>query len=113
MADANTHLDLDAINELKQVMGDEYSLLIDTFANDSIIRLEAISEAIQSQDSDSIRRAAHSFKGSASNMGALLLAKLCRNLEELGYSGQVDGAQTLFEQITEECSVVNRELKNL
>ncbi len=113
MTQSKQHLDFDTLNELKVVMGDEFSLLIDTFKNDSIVRVQAIKDAVASVDPEEIRRAAHSFKGSASNMGATELTRLCRELEDLGRSGQVEGSQNLLEQITTEYECVESLLKGL
>jgi HPt (histidine-containing phosphotransfer) domain-containing protein len=102
MASASNHLDVNALNELKEVMGDEFSLLIETFLNDSVTRVETIQQALATGEADQIRRAAHSFKGSASNMGAIHLAAKCRDLEEMGKDGQLGGAEALFEEIKAE-----------
>ncbi len=107
------NLDLDALNELKQVMGDEFPLLIDTFVNDSVVRIETIREAVVSGDPEAIRRTAHSFKGSASNMGAPVLTEHCRKLEELGNSGQVEGSLAVFDALVIEYESVHIALQAL
>lgn len=113
MGAADQHLDIEALDELKQIMGDEFSLLIDTFINDSIVRLETIKEAVVAEDPEAIRRTAHSFKGSAGNMGARHLTDLCRRLEELGHSGSSNGAESLLEQLTTEYESVKGALKSI
>lgn len=110
---AEQHLDLEALNELKEVMGDEFSLLITTFIDDSVTRLDTIKSAVQSADPEAIRRTAHSFKGSASNMGALQLTDHCRRLEELGHSGTSDGADVIFEKLVAEYQQVEQALRQL
>ena len=102
MTDAGQHVDIAALNELRQIMGDEFSTLIETFQNDSVIRIQTIEDAVSGGDPEQIRRAAHSFKGSASNMGAIQLADLCRRMEELGHSGTADGCDVLYKQILAE-----------
>ena len=110
---AEQHLDLDALDELKDVMGDEFSLLISTFVDDSTVRLETIKEAVLSGEPDAIRRTAHSFKGSASNMGAVRLTELCRSLEELGHEGKSEGANSLYEDLVVEYQQVQQALNQL
>jgi histidine phosphotransfer protein HptB len=75
------HLDYDALNSLKDVMEGEFGFLIDTFIQDSSDRLDKLYTLIGTDNIDAIRRAAHSFKGSCSNLGALHLANLCAALE--------------------------------
>lgn len=75
------HLDYDALNSLKDIMEGEFGFLIDTFLQDSADRLDKLYALIGSDNVDAIRRSAHSFKGSCSNLGALHLANLCAALE--------------------------------
>lgn len=110
MTEATEHLDLDTLKELKIIMGDEYSLLLETFINDSVIRIKTVAEAVATQDPDAIRRAAHSLKGSAGNMGAVRLALICKSLEELGANGMVQGARLLLEEMQNEYLLVSRAL---
>lgn len=81
------HLDNDIQATLRDVMGDDFALLIDTFINDSHDRIKALAEGIAQLDSDGLRRAAHSFKGSSSNVGAVRLAESCRLMETLALAG--------------------------
>lgn len=106
MVDPGKHLDLDVLDELKVVMGDDFPLLIETFVGDSGPRLEQIGAAIASGDADALRRSAHSFKGSAGNMGARELAALCQQLESLGRDGRVDGAAGLLDAARREYRLV-------
>lgn len=95
------HLDYETLNTLKQVMEDDFSLLIETFKQDSTERLEKLKELIQGNDADLIRRAAHSFKGSSSNIGAQQLSTLCAALEKKALAGEFDnlaGDIALIEQ---------------
>lgn len=84
------HLDYDTLNTLKQVMEDDFGLLIDTFIQDSNDRIIILREVISGVESDPIRRAAHSFKGSSSNIGALYLTLLCANLEKKALANNFD-----------------------
>jgi HPt (histidine-containing phosphotransfer) domain-containing protein len=107
MTDASEHLDLDTLKELKVIMGDEYSLLLETFINDSVVRIKTIAQAVAAQDPDAICRTAHSLKGSAGNMGAVRLSHICKALEELGASGSVQGASVLLEDMQNEYQLVS------
>ena len=74
-----THVDRSVLNALREVMEDGYPNLLDIFLADSEERLKVLRAA----DSAALLvETAHSFKGSSSNMGALRLAELCRQLEQ-------------------------------
>lgn len=85
------HLDSAVLAALQDVMGDEYPLLLDTYLADSEERL---------------RLAAHSFKGSCSNMGAPMLTALCKQLEEVGRRESLAEAPELIERIEREFAIV-------
>ena len=113
MAGAGQHVDEVALSELKKIMGDEFSTLVETFETDSVVRIEAITQAVTSAEPEEIRRAAHSFKGSAGNMGATTLTELCRTMEERGHQGTAEGCVELLEQIVEEYAHVREALHSL
>ncbi|WP_462379117.1 Hpt domain-containing protein [Pseudomonas sp. Marseille-QA0892] len=98
------HLDDDVMATLADVMEDEYPVLLETFLTDSEERIRMLLDA--AGDLEALRRAAHSFKGSSSNMGAALLADLCRQLETASRQGDADATAPLIEQIQREYAVV-------
>ncbi len=106
------HLDTEALGELREVMEDEFTVLMKTYLNDSLARIQSIHDAIEQKDADALRKEAHSFKGSCGNIGAPRLADLCRQLEELGRSGGVDG-QELLDAISIEFQTVKTLIDDL
>ncbi|VEF09936.1 Hpt domain-containing protein [Pseudomonas fluorescens] len=72
------HVDRDVLDTLREVMEDGYWELLETFLADSDIRLHELQKTTSAKVLSDI---AHSFKGSASNMGAVRLAELCQDLE--------------------------------
>ncbi|WP_426152684.1 Hpt domain-containing protein [Pseudomonas sp. DC3000-4b1] len=72
-------LDADVLAKLEELMGEDFPLLVETYLKDSEHRLGQLMSAT---DPRVVREAAHSFKGSSSNMGALSLARLCGDLEK-------------------------------
>lgn len=97
-----SQVDVDAIVALKEIMEDEFNLLLDTFLEDSVLRIADLRQTAAEGDADGYRRAAHSFKGSAGNMAATGLAALCLQAEDLGQSGVLDGAAQLVDAIEAE-----------
>jgi len=109
---SDNHLDRDVLNTLQDIMEDEYPVLLDTFVTDSEERLRLLQDAQQDQDAQAMRRAAHSFKGSCSNMGAKALAESCRDLEELARRGELAGSAQLVSRIEREFAIVRILLKS-
>lgn len=100
------HLDYDALNALKDVMEDDFGFLIQTYLQDSNERIATLRELLSGEDADSIRRTAHSFKGSCSNLGALRLASLCSVVERKALAHDFSALPTDFVSIEEEFLLV-------
>jgi HPt (histidine-containing phosphotransfer) domain-containing protein len=64
--------------------------------------LAEMREAVANGDAAKLRSSAHSLKGSAANLGARPLADLCRDLEEIGRTGAVEGAGPLLVEAGEQ-----------
>lgn len=103
---SDVHVDSHVLATLREVMEDEFALLLDTFLTDSDERLRLLREAEAQDDASAMRMAAHSFKGSCSNMGAVLLAGLCKQLEDLARREQLDGVAPLLGHIEREFAIV-------
>ena len=105
------HMDQASVQELKSIMGNEFGKLVQTFASDSTLRIDTIRQAAAAADSDALRRAAHSFKGSSGNMGAQHLSDLCRQIEELARDGNVAACDPLIAALVDENTLVQKELE--
>lgn len=100
------HLDSSVLAVLQDVMEAEYPVLLDTFLVDSEERLRLLQAACASGEAETLRQTAHSFKGSCSNMGAPLLADLCREVEETARREQLDAVPELIERVEREFAIV-------
>ncbi|MEX5686757.1 Hpt domain-containing protein [Pseudomonas silesiensis] len=100
---ADTHLDFDVLSALQEVMEDEYPMLLDTFLADAEERLVLLHKA---DDAQQLMNAAHSFKGSSSNMGAIRLARLCHELEQCAKQKRLAGVEQLVGEIDSEFALV-------
>lgn len=107
---ANQHLDHEALAELKEVMDDDFQILISTFLSDSRERVRALREALEHRDSETFAKAAHSFKGSCINIGAPRLGQLCLDAERQGRSGDLSDAPALLDAIESEFESVDHAL---
>jgi HPt (histidine-containing phosphotransfer) domain-containing protein len=102
---ADTHLDRDVLSALQEVMEDEYPVLLDTFLADAEERLVLLHKT---GDAQQLMNAAHSFKGSSSNMGAVRLAELCHELEQRAKHKNLSGVEKLVGEIDGEFAIVRR-----
>ena len=104
------HLDYDALNALKDVMEDDFGLLIQTYLKDSSDRLVSLRQLLVSEHADSIRRTAHSFKGSSSNLGAVYLASLCSMIERKAMDQHLETLAVDLERIEAEFIIVKQKM---
>lgn len=56
--------------------------LIDLYLEEVDRQLGIVSQAVSDKDSTTVKRAAHSLKGSSSNLGILQMALICEQLEK-------------------------------
>ena len=99
------HIDQKVLSDLREVMEDGYLQLVQTFLEDSERRLSQLHGA---RSAEELGSAAHSFKGSSSNMGAVALASLCQQLEERARQRRLYGIEDLINRIDDEFLEVQR-----
>ena len=102
------HLDEEALAELRDVMEDEFDILIQTYITDSRERIEALHQALSGNDQDAFAKTAHSFKGSSINIGASRLGDLCLKAEKAGREGRLDDARVLMPDVESEFLTVRK-----
>jgi len=73
--------------------------LIDIYFEYSPKLIEDIHLAIESNEPDSVRNAAHTLKSSSASLGADCIAKLCKELEERAAATELDGSHELLAAI--------------
>src|SRR5262249_19568893 len=81
-------LDMSVLDALSAEMGADFlAQLIAVFLEDTPKVLADLRQALESSDAGALARAAHTLKSNATNMGAVPLADLSSELEELGRRG--------------------------
>ena len=65
--------------------------LIDTFLADAPGMMNDLARCLSSGDAATFRRAAHGLKSNSANFGARTLASLCKQLEDMGKAGALEG----------------------
>jgi HPt (histidine-containing phosphotransfer) domain-containing protein len=89
-------LDEDIIIELREIMEDEFTDLLNTFLHDLPVQLAHMEAAVAQGDSNELYSAAHKLKSSCGSLGALRLAEVVRRLEQAGRDGTVADAVALL-----------------
>lgn len=98
-------LDAATLDGLKELSGDDPSFLIEViqqFLQDGPAHVAAIRQAMVDGHADSLMKAAHGFKGSCRNIGALPLGELCCTLEEKGRAGEAHKLEDVVTEIEHE-----------
>ncbi len=108
-------LDRQILDSLRDMAGPKaaamLSLIIGNYLEDAPERLQEIREAVAQGDPEGLRQAAHSMRSSSANLGALTLANLLKELENLGRAGTTANAQTLLTQVEKEYEKVVQALE--
>jgi signal transduction histidine kinase/DNA-binding response OmpR family regulator len=102
-------LDQTELKRLEKSMGGDTAYvaeIIDAFLVDTPRLLLDLRQAMEQKQGDSLRRAAHTLKGSSASLGAMTLASLCQELEALGKSGTMAGVAARIAQAETEYETV-------
>ena len=76
--------------------------LIDLFMEDAPDRLHAMESSLDHRDQEALKVAAHSLKGSAKNLGAKPLARICAELEKQALAADWDNGLLTLKAIGQE-----------
>jgi PAS domain S-box-containing protein len=86
------------------------------FLADTPPRMHAIRNAISTKNPSALQEAAHTLKGSASNLGAKRLAAVCQQIEGAARQGDTQAGSKLLTKLEDEysrvCFLLEREAKN-
>lgn len=105
-------LDQDTLAMLKDVMEDEFSLLIETFIDDANTRIPTLRKSLDIAQMDELMRSAHSLKGSSSNLGAISFSQKCLIVEQRAKQGDVKGLEGVIAELEADFKVVEEALKS-
>jgi len=107
-------LDAEALERLREMPSGGDSLIREVAAlylSDSLMRLEAIRNAVERHDAAAIADAAHALRGSSANVGATRVQNLAGKLEEMGRSGNLDGVRAAFDELMREYDRAQQQLR--
>ena len=86
--------------------------LVEVYLKSSPELVDSMRDAVASADAETIERSAHSLKSSSATLGALDLAELCKELEQIGREAATDRAAEVFASLEMEFSRVRRALSD-
>lgn len=92
--------------QLKDLLAERFSELVERFTQDSQVRIDTLREAIPKRDFDVIHAEAHGLKGSSRNVGANVLGELCSELEKSGRVKSDANLETIFAAVEKEFAAV-------
>jgi len=108
-------IDPQKIEELKELVDEDdpgfLIELIEDYMDNSEENLKAIRYAIQAKDIVTVGRTAHTLKGASSNIGAVNMTELSKQLEHLGREETLEGAVDLIDRLDVEFVEVKSELE--
>ncbi len=98
------------LQELRELLDDEFDSLLRSYLVDSQTRLDAIQAAFDHRDHTKGYEAVHALKGASANLGAVHLAELCLKLQNECKAARIHEAELLIQMVQEEQNRVSQYL---
>lgn len=95
-------LDDEVIDELREILGDDLSMIAEAFVSQYHELLPALSAAQDAADWPEVARLAHLLKGSAGNLGVRALATALLDLERAAGDTQASAARQALARVSEQ-----------
>ena len=98
---------LRSLRDLSEPGGDDPVIeLVNMYLSDAPARVKTIQDSAQKADFEGLMQAAHTLKGSSSNLGAKRLAAYCADLESLAHDKDEDGCRQQAIVVSQEFGLV-------
>ncbi len=78
---------------------DFMSELVEAYISSTPELFTSIQQALETANASALQRAAHSLKSGSASFGALSFANQCKELEDMGKSGLLEGASQKFTEL--------------
>lgn len=108
-----TMLDMDTINTLREVLGDELADIVDDFNSSAVDYIKQLEQSISTQNHEDSMNIAHTLKGMAGNIGAIRLSQLCQVLESEAKAMKVNDGPSQLSRIANALKKTQEELASL
>lgn len=99
--------------EFKERVQDDIELLLelfDIYQDDYSGKRVSLGEAISAQDASEVRNIAHSLKGASGNISAKQMRDSFCKLEEMGKSGNLQGAEEILLKVDQDYQVLSQRM---
>ena len=110
-------LDSTVVSGLRQLTPpgepDVLAQVLNLFLAEAPLRMDRLRNALAAGNIEEVRRAAHSLRGGAGNIGARRLSEVCRQFEAQGKSGDLAGSAALVNALGVEFDKVEVEIRRL
>ncbi len=104
MAPRTASIDLAELDALQRELGDDHEsipAMIGMFVADAPAHLAGLAAAVQAEDPDGIRQAAHRLKGATRVLGLAAMSAACQELEDAARAGRGTGLQGALAAVQE------------
>jgi PAS domain S-box-containing protein len=103
-----------ALQNLRDIGGDEFiAEVVEVFLADAPALITTLRSSLGQQDTEELRRAAHTLKSNGATLGAAAFAELCRTVEHQARDGRLDGVSGLVDRIEQEFQTLQEALPSL
>ncbi len=107
-------IDQATFDKLKTDAGADFvGELIEVYCRETPQLIAKLQSALDVNDTEAFRQAAHSIKSTSNTFGALSLSALSKDLEMQGRAGDLTGAQEKVDRLAAEYHQVQQTLKDL
>jgi len=101
----------EALDEVKDLMGDKFDLIVDQYLESSMGYLSCIEQGLKNCDAKIIASSAHPLKSSSASLGLINVSQLAQKIELLS-DGASEENESLFETLRDLFAQLNTDFKN-
>ncbi|MEO8671401.1 MAG: ATP-binding protein [Tahibacter sp.] len=106
-------LDQEIVRDLLDVMGEEFTDLVNVYLEDTPKNLALLEQAAARGDKNGLIAPSHSLKSTSANLGAMTLAEIAKRIEHEARGGTLGDPQPVVRDLAREYGRVSAELKHL
>ena len=111
---SEVRLEAEALKNLRDLGGMEFVIeVVDVFLADAPALMTSLRSSLEREDTEEVRRAAHTLKSNGSTLGAMAFAELCRTVEQHAKDGRLNRVSQLVDQIDDEYRTLRETLASL